>query len=192
MTTTGSNMENFVSLTTLANDLNIDKSTMRKFALKSGITPQKRRTADSKNQLTLTVSREEADFLCARRYEQGFGSGQAVKTDIGVFYVIQLIPEIAPRRLKLGFADNIQQRLGQHRTSAPTAELVKAWPCKRSWERTVMDVLTITHGKLLINEVYEFDDIQGLVGRGDALFSLFPSPDETPALSEFSPYHKEL
>jgi hypothetical protein len=33
---------------------------------------------------------------------------------------IMLVPELDPRRIKLGYADELSYRLSQHRTAAPT------------------------------------------------------------------------
>ena len=42
----------------------------------------------------------------------------------GYFYLIQLIPEAMPNRVKIGFADNVERRLVEHQTAAPTAKLL--------------------------------------------------------------------
>jgi hypothetical protein len=107
----------------------------------------------------------------------------------GYFYVIQLIPEALPNRVKIGFADNVEKRLNEHRTSAPTAKLLKAWPCKRSWDYAAMDSITRDGCKLVLNEVYE-GDIEALIARGDQFFSLMPNPDSEKELSEHSPLHE--
>jgi hypothetical protein len=88
--------------------------------------------------------------------------------------------------VKVGFADNVEKRLAEHRTAAPTAKLLKAWPCKRSWDYAVMDSITRTGCKLVLNEVYE-GEISGFVERGDAYFALMPDPDSERELSEHSP-----
>ena len=111
----------YVSLKSLAAELNMDRSHARRYELNLGITPAKRRTADSGGQLTLTVSAPEAERVRCTRTERGFtGAQTAVENEAGFFYLIQLIPELDPKRIKLGFADNVSNRLSQHRTSAPT------------------------------------------------------------------------
>jgi hypothetical protein len=103
--------------------------------------------------------------------------------------VIRLVPELDPRRVKLGFADEVNSRLTQHRTAAPTAVVIKTWPCKRSWEGTVMDCLSSYSCKLILNEVFECDDVDDLLRRGDALFALLPPPERRPPLSTVSPHN---
>ena len=89
----------------------------------------------------------------------------------GFFYIIALIPEYNRGRLKVGFASNVEERLGQHRTAAPTAELVRSWPCKRSFEKTIIAALS-SLGKQVRNEVYDFDNVDLIVSKAETLFSL--------------------
>jgi hypothetical protein len=97
-----------VSLKSIALELGMDRSHARRYVLNLGITPSKRRTADSGGQLTLTVSAAEAELIRSTRVEKGFGGAQsAVDNEAGFFYLIQLVPELDPRRIKLGFADNV-------------------------------------------------------------------------------------
>ncbi len=181
---------NYVSLKSLAEELGLDRSNMRKYVLKAGLEPHKRRTPDSANQLTLAITPDEAQFIRAKRREEGYDKRSVVvSTDIGVFYIIQLVPELDPRRLKLGYADNIDNRLSQHRTAAPTATVSKSWPCKRTWESTVMDALTAKHCRLILNEVFECDEPDTLMRFADTLFDLLPNPKERPPLSDHSPHN---
>jgi hypothetical protein len=180
-------VEEFVSLKQLATELGLDRSNTRKYVLKSGVRPHKRRTPDSGSQLTLALTVEEADRIRAKRREEGFlGASKAVSKEAGYFYVIRLVPELDLRRVKLGFADDVGVRLAQHRTAAPTAVLVRHWPCKRSWEGTAIDCLA-AGCRLILNEVYECDDVDGLLNRGDQFFGLLPAPDEKAQLSGHSP-----
>lgn len=180
--------DEFISIKELANRLGMDRSHARRYVLKLGYAFHKRRTQDSGGQLTLCVSTAEADEIVSQRAGQGFMASDIVAvSDVGVFYVIQLVPELDPKRLKLGFAESIDQRFSQHRTAAPTARVLRAWPCKRSWELTAMDSLTRLDCRLILNEVFECDNPQALVERGDAFFSLLPLPGTRTPLAESSP-----
>ncbi len=180
--------EDFVSLKQLAGELGMDRSHARRYILRLGFTPHKRRTPDSQNQLTLAVSIPEAELIRGKRREEGFfESTKPVVKEVGIFYVIRLVPELDPRRLKLGFADDLLSRLCQHRTAAPTAAVVKSWPCKRAWEGTVMDCLTVVNCRLILNEVFECDDVDALIARADKLFDLLPDPAAKAPLADVSP-----
>lgn len=67
--------DEFVSLKLLAAELGLDRSNMRKYALKVGVKPHKRRTPDSAGQLTLAVTAAEAKFLRAKRRGTGVPGG---------------------------------------------------------------------------------------------------------------------
>ena len=181
--------EQFISLKDLAERIALDRSNTRKYVLKLGIKPHKRRTPDSRNQLTLAVTKDEAERIIAERETKGFtSSAKIVESDTGVFYVIQLVPELDPRRIKLGFALDLNERLSQHKTAAPTATVLRSWPCRRAWELTVMDSLSVANCRLILNEVFECDDLAALFRRGDDLFALLPDPTRKRHLSEHSPY----
>lgn len=181
----------YISIKHLAEQLGMDRSHARKYVLKLGFKPMKRRTADSGSQLTLTVTTQEAEAILKQRRDQGFtAEGKAVESEAGVFYVIQLVPELDPNRIKLGFAIDLNDRLVQHRTAAPTAKVLKSWPCKRSWEATVMDSLTSVGCRHILNEVFECSNLDDLARRADELFRILPNPKARVELSEHSP-HKE-
>lgn len=143
--------------------------------------------------LKLLLTREDADKLVAS-YEAGRSplavsgetSDEARYDGFGFFYLIQLVPEALPDRVKIGFADNAEKRLAEHRSAAPTARLLKSWPCKRSWDYAAMDSITRTGCKLVLNEVYE-GEVEGFIQRGDAFFAMMPVPETTKQLSEHSP-----
>jgi hypothetical protein len=179
--------DELVPLRLLARELRVDRSHFRRYVLRLGITPKKRHTLDSGNKLVVTVTPQEADRIRAARREQGYLVSGAADQAIGTFYVVQLVPELDPNRVKLGFAEDTVVRLAQHRTCAPTAKLLKTWPCKRSWEFSVIDALSTAGCKLILNEVYECCDLDRLLAHGDQLFALFPDPRKPVVLSDVSP-----
>ena len=180
--------EEYMTLSSLANELGMDRSNLIKYVKKHGIETHKRRTADSRGQPTLAVTYIQAEQIRQMRRQEGFGvEAVAPISDSGEFYIIQLVPELDPRRLKLGFAENVNGRLSQHRTAAPTATVLKSWPCKRAWEKTVMDALTIERCRLIQNEVFECDSYEDLLRIADELFDILPDPEGTSQLSENSP-----
>jgi len=180
--------DEYVSIRDLAKRLGMDRSHARRYVLKLGYSFHKRRTPDSGSQLTLCVTSAEADEIASQRADKGFAASTVVAiSDVGVFYVIQLVPDLDPKRLKLGFAESLEQRLSQHRTAAPTARVLRAWPCKRTWEMTAIDALTREGCRLILNEVFECDEPDTLAKRGDAFFSLLPAPDVRAPLASASP-----
>jgi len=103
----------------------------------------------------------------------------------GYFYIIQLIPEAMPNRVKIGYTDNLENRLRNHQTAAPTAKFLGHWKCKRAWDQAVMDSITRKDCTLVMNEVYE-GDVAKFLERAEEYFSVMPDSTQIP-LSEFSP-----
>lgn len=182
-------MAEMVGLAQLASRLKLDISSVRRLIARDAEHLQLQVHRGKQDRIML--SREDADRLVAsyeaRRGPIADSEGDATKYDrFGYFYVIQLIPEYSPNRIKIGFADNAEKRLAEHRTAAPTARLVKTWPCKRSWDYAAMDSITREGCKLVLNEVFE-GDVEGFVKRADSFFSVMPNPDSERELSEHSP-----
>lgn len=168
-------MSDWITLKELAQELGLDRSNMRKIVLAAGFNPSKIRTPGSRGQLTLALTLEDADAVRDLRESQGFASGVSVDNGEGWLYIIRLVPELEPSRIKIGFTSSIESRLQAYHTACPNAEVVKNWPCKRSWERAAMDCLTQTGCTLIANEVFHCDDIDALFARGDAFFGLMPA-----------------
>lgn len=164
----------YVTLKQLADELDIDRSHLRRYVLQKGLEPFKVRTAESRGQATLALNLADAETVRELRAQEGFTYDAPVINGAGFFYVIQLVPDLAPNRVKLGFASDIDARLQAHRTSAPTAELVKAWPCKRSWEIAAIASVTRVECQSLSNEAFDCDDLNSLVLRCDEFFAIMP------------------
>ena len=184
-------MADMVPMTEIAKRLRIDLTTVRRLIAKEGDALQL--VLHRGKQDRLFLSREDADKLIAS-YEArrgpvaapADGVNMATYDRYGFFYLIQLVPEALPNRVKMGFTDNVEKRLAEHRTAAPTARLLKAWPCKRSWDYAAMDSITRTGCRLVLNEVYE-GEVKDFLERADVFFSVMPSPDSERELSEHSP-----
>lgn len=185
-------MAEMVKIAEIAKRLGVDISTVRRLIAKESEVLKlqlQRGKAD-----ILLLSKDDADKLVAsyeaRRGPVASNAEDAAKYDrYGYFYLIQLVPEALPNRVKIGFADDVDKRLAEHRTAAPTAKVLKVWPCKRSWDYAAMDSITRTDCKLVLNEVFE-GDIQGFLDRAEAFFTVMPNPDSERELSEFSPLYE--
>ena len=179
-----------ITLKEIADELNMDRSHLRRFVLSLGIEPFKVRTMDSGNQLTLAVTQDEARKIMRTREEAGFSStGIARKIgNTGEFYVVMLDP-IRPKRLKLGFSISAEDRLASYRTSNPAAKLLGKWPCHRSWEMCAMAALTSRPGEVYLvnNEVFDCSNVEQFMAHANEFFSLLPVPEYKPELSSESP-----
>ncbi|MBX9722299.1 MAG: hypothetical protein K2X81_12940, partial [Candidatus Obscuribacterales bacterium] len=133
----------------MADELQCHKQTLFKIVKRLGLAPMKRRDIDRKNQLVATVTQSEAliirqEFLNRARTNAGDSADEIgnLIADEGVFYLVRLEPEHDPGRIKLGFTTEVDGRLRKHRCSAPFAQCLKTWPCRRTWERAAIDCIT--------------------------------------------------
>ena len=120
-------MADHVSLKDIAKRLGIDPTTVRRLIERFGpelkIAVQKGRGNTSNAKWTHYLSREDADRLAAfyesrhdvRRDDEAAGDSFEA---FGYFYVIQLVPEALPNRVKIGYTDNLEKRLAEHQTAA--------------------------------------------------------------------------
>lgn len=90
----------------------------------------------------------------------------------GFFYVIQLAPDVASGRVKLGWTHNPEKRLLQHRCSAPTATLLCSWPCSSStMEKAAIREATRLGCTALSGEVFDCDDLPRLLAAVEMFFA---------------------
>jgi hypothetical protein len=127
------------------------------------------------------------DFERVKLYLQAVGGELAASSLVnetsGVFYLIQLEPTHDPRRFKLGFASNMEERMRAHHTAAPLAKLIKTWPCKLLWEKTAIDSITRGYQRLH-TEVFRGDPVKIVLERCDQFFVLMPDPDAETAVRQ--------
>ena len=170
-----------VTLDEIASRLGMHKSNARKFIVARGF--EWIRVRGSSGQSRLALSTDDAEKVLRLREEQGYGvdgSGGTIQVPetSGFFYVIQLIPELDTRRVKLGFARDVAQRLGTHRCTCPGAVAVKTWRCQFAWEVCAMDSVTREGCRRLGGEVFEVDDLEALLARAEQFFSIMPTVGE--------------
>ncbi len=166
----------YITLGDLASELGVDRSNFFKYVKKQGFETVYIRTPKSRNQPILALTQDDADELKRLRSTQGYNrhSMPFATPDKGSFYIIQLVPEYCPLRIKLGVASDVNTRLTAHRTAAPTATLVKCWPILFTWEATAIASITRIGCKRIGDEVFDCDDIETLVARADTFFSIMP------------------
>lgn len=191
-------MNDSVSFKEIATRLGVNQSTVMRIvqraAPKLGITVQKGRNKGRNAMWGDFLSREDTDRLVAYYESEKSRQEDSAAADVfqifGFFYVIQLVPEALPNRIKIGYTDNLEQRLADHRTSAPTARIIGSWPCKRSWDYAAMDNITREGCTWVLNEVFEGSP-EGFVERANAFFAVMPKANDERPLSEHSPLRQK-
>lgn len=94
------------------------------------------------------------------------------KSKHGLFYVVQLAPDVAPQRLKLGFATSIDSRVKGYRTLSPNCLVLGTWECERQDEQEAIRAITqSTRAARVGGEVYDCSDPHAVLRTADAHFA---------------------
>lgn len=123
--------------------------------------------------LSKAVTKEESIFIKNKREEMGFSGSTKIaykNKTYGCFYIVQPFPDIVPNRIKLGFSDDIKQRMATYRTLAPECILLKSWECKRQWEKALIELITTKECKPLTSELFEVKDIEKTLESAENIF----------------------
>jgi len=191
-------MAEFLTFREIADKLDVGvdtvRRTVRRLSKNSEITLLKRKTPNSKGATVHCLSVDDSNKLISyfenrNKPISGENIDNAAFQRFGYFYIIQLIPEAIPNRVKIGYTDNLETRLREHQTSAPTAKYIGHWKCKRSWDQAAMDSITREDCKFIMNEVYE-GDIKKFLNRAEEFFRILPKSSKK-ILSEYSPLKKK-
>jgi hypothetical protein len=179
-----------ISVIEVAKETDRHKTVIFRVLKRLGIEAQKLKGPFSHGQHLTYITREEyrlvkAELRSMRRHRRG---SKAVSSELaiqesGVFYVVQLEPDHDPGRFKVGFASNLAERLRAHRTSAPFAEVLKTWPCRPLWERTVIDCVCDECDRLH-TEVFRTDSIDRVITKCDEFFALMPRLRDSNEISD--------
>jgi len=185
-------MKEFWTTKDLAEEFNMGLSNVKKFIVKNGIETYKRRTIETGNLLCTSLDRKGYEEFKALR--EGFLAVRPpveVETGEGVFYFIQLIPEALPNRIKLGFTNDLAQRLQSHRCAAPTLKLLDTWAIKPSWESMAIAAISNISGTVQVGaEVFDFPNVEKALERANSFFSFLEpatEEEESDALPELQP-----
>ena len=187
-------MPEFMTFSEIADKLGVGIDTVRRTVKRLKLPIQKEKTPTSKGSIVYCLGIDDANALISY-FENRGAPALGDSTDetglqrFGYLYIIQLVPEAIPNRVKVGYTDNLDTRLREHQTAAPTAKYLGHWRCKRAWDQAAMDCVTREGCHLVMNEVYE-GDVESFVKRAEVFFSIMPKNPNPPELSEHSPLRK--
>lgn len=166
----------------IAEQLGMDRTHARKYALRHGFVFKRQRDPAKMNALAAVLTAEEVQALIAIRVAAGFPLDRMSTlvvpiepAEVGVFYIIQLVPDLSPLRLKLGFTDALPRRLSEYLTANPTAQVYASWPCRRPWEAAAIASVTRIGCRFIGGEVYDCEALEAMQERCESFFALMPS-----------------
>ena len=157
------------------------EETIFKIIKRLGIQTVKQRSSTGKNQVVAYITREEFRRITNEVVAIGLQDDSVevdaidgfAGTDDGYFYLVQLEKELDPGRFKVGFACSVPERLRHLRCSAPFAVVVKSWPCRRLWEKTAIDCVSVGCERVH-TEVFRAISLDGVLERCEKFFALMP------------------
>lgn len=176
--------DSLISVKDFAEQNGLLKQTVFKVIKRLGIEPEKSRGGSQNRGQTISyITEREArmvlDVLASTMSAEAAKEGESTSVpeaalyDTGVFYLLSLEPEHDPTRFKVGFASNLNERLRQHRCSAPFAKAVKTWPCRRLWEKTAIEC--VTDGcEQLHTEVFRAQSLEEVEAKCNQFFQIMP------------------
>jgi hypothetical protein len=169
--------DEMVSVIEIAKSLGMRKQSIYKIIskLKINTINEKSEYSRSKGQKIGYISKEDEKIIIEyiKTRENIVTDNEIDFNNAGYFYIIQLEPEYDPNRFKVGFAMSVEERIKQHKTSAPLLKLLKVWPCKLLWEKTVIDCVTNDCEKIY-TEVFRCSSIDDIIEKCDSFFELMP------------------
>lgn len=175
--------DSMISVIDLAAQHGLLKQTIFKVLKRLGIEPTKRPGANSRGQVVAYITQDEARIVVeALRSGRSPGvskdlsltpNSEVVLDERGVFYLLSLEPKTDPGRFKAGFAASLPERLRQLRCSAPFAEVVATWPCKRLWERTAIECVA-DGSERIHTEVFRAASVASVREKCERFFALMP------------------
>jgi len=186
-------MPDFMTFRELADLIGVEVSSVRRNVKRLNFEIRKEKTSSSKGAVVHCLSIDDSNKLISHFETKNKPESNADLSALdrfGYFYIILLIPEAIPNRVKIGYTDNLEKRLREHQTAAPTAQFLGHWKCKRSWDQAAMACITQEGCQLVMNEVYE-GDIEGFLNRAEQFFNIMPENLSNPELSERSPLKKK-
>jgi hypothetical protein len=170
------NKNELISVIDVAKEAGKIRQTIFKKLKRLGIEPIKQRSSSAKGQLISYITKKEAKYVLSEINNASTNSevDSLIKNPAtGVFYIIQLEPEYDSGRFKVGFTSSIEERMRTHRCSAPYAEVLKTWPCKLLWEKTIIEAVC-KNCEQIHTEVFRTNEISDVISSCNKIFELMP------------------
>lgn len=173
MTETPDNTNNRpVSLKQLAEELGFHTSSVRKAVVRRGFTPF--RLSEDKNK-PLFLRCEDAELFkhqIENERNNSVVSGISISPSrISGVYFIEVPSYEGTIRVKIGWSDNLSDRLSTYRTIIPDLRIKAVWQTTDAWcERAALKCAE-RKGRRVHQELFEFEDIESVLMELTDLFS---------------------
>ena len=162
-------MEDMIFVNSLANDLSMNKGNLFKLLKKLKIETSSLRSAKHGQQMLSTITREDASKVIS--YRTGFFKEPDSKSP--VIYLVQLLPDLSPNRVKIGFTSDMASRIRDFKTTCPDLTVIKTWQCpKHALEPGIVALIITSEDRPISDEVYQLSSLEDTMRRAEEDFKL--------------------
>jgi len=162
-------MEEMVFVSSLAGDLGMDKGNLFKLLKKLKIATTPIRSPKHGQQKIAALTKEDVSKVISYRTD----FYREPERKIPVIYLVQLLPDLSPNRVKIGYTADILARIRDFKTTCPDLKLVKTWQCSRqTLEPGIVSMIITSDDKSISNEVYQLKNIEDTLRRAEEVFKL--------------------
>jgi len=165
------NIDRPVSLKQLADELGFHSSSIRKIVVRRGFTPFRLSEGNNKP-LYLKASDAESfkqQILNEQNNKITPKAGISTSNISGV-YLIEVPSYEGKNRVKIGWSDNLSDRLSTYRTLIPDLRVEAVWQTSDAWcERAALKCAERL-GRRVHQELFEFEDISSVLSELNDLF----------------------
>jgi len=152
-----------ITVSALAKELSMDKSNLLKLIDTLNIVKGMVRVPPH-NQEMICIRDRDANAIRNHRSEFKYPT-----VKVNVFYAISLVPELSTNRVKFGVTSNLKSRLLTHRTTSPSAFILKHWEVDPVHELTLISIATNNKDTRHSCEVFTLQDVNKSIGLIDTV-----------------------
>jgi T5orf172 domain len=161
-----------VALVRLAEELKISSTGMKKFVIRRGITPFQLSKGQSKPYF---ISAEDANKLREKIENEKNNlvspGDQKPEPNTGGVYLIEVPSYDGINRIKIGWADNFEERLSTYRTIVPDLKIRVIWHTMDRWTEKMAHRCASRIGNRARSELFNFENIELAIEEIKEMFS---------------------
>jgi len=160
-----------IRLVDLAAELGYSSASIRKVVRRRGFEPFQLQKGPNK---PYYLSRDDARALREKlEDEKNYRIAQEVRiapSGLSGIYAVEVPSYDGTVRVKIGWSDNIPDRLDTYRTIIPDLRVSRIWPCPNKWSEQMALKWAENNAKRVGQEIFEFRDKLASLAALDELF----------------------
>ena len=161
-----------IRLLDFAAEFGLNKVGKKKFVTRRGFEPFKRQQGQSKpNYISWDDAQELRKILQDEKDHRIPPSKEDFPTGLSGVYAIEVPAYGGSVRIKIGWSENIHERLSTYRTIVPDLRVLRMWPCTDNWHEKMALSYARNNGRHIGQELFEFDNSEVALEAIDKLFS---------------------